>query len=76
MSTEHLQNATLAGGVVVGAVADMSLTPGGAVVAGALAGMVSTLGFKYVQVIISPLTKDYEILGYEERILYNLCMIA
>ena len=53
MRTEHLQNATLAGGVVVGAVADMSLTPGGAVVAGALAGMVSTLGFKYVQVRIT-----------------------
>ena len=50
LSTEHLQNATLAGGVVVGAVADMMLSPGGSVVVGALAGVVSTLGFKYVQV--------------------------
>ena len=51
MSTEHLQNATLAGGVAVGASADMMLTPGGAVLVGALAGLLSTLGFHYVQVI-------------------------
>ena len=52
MSTEHLQNATLAGGVAVGASADMMLTPGGAVLVGALAGLLSTLGFHYVQVIV------------------------
>ena len=50
LSIEHVQNATLAGGVVVGGTADMMLTPGGAVVVGALAGVVSTLGFRYVQV--------------------------
>ena len=47
---EHIQNASLAGGVVVGATADMMLTPGGAAVLGALAGIISTLGFKYLQV--------------------------
>ena len=50
MSMEHLQNATLAGGVAVGACADLMLTPGGAVTVGALAGILSTCGFKYVQV--------------------------
>ena len=35
-SMEHLQNATLAGGVTVGACADMMLTPGGSVAIGAL----------------------------------------
>ena len=46
---EHLQNATLAGGVAVGAVADMILTPFGAITMGTVAGLVSTLGFQYVQ---------------------------
>jgi len=45
----HLQNATLAGGVAVGACADMMLTPGGAVAAGALAGILSVCGFQYIQ---------------------------
>merc|ERR1719238_144122 len=49
MSMEHLQNATLAGGVAVGACADLMLTPGGAATVGAIAGALSTLGFKYVQ---------------------------
>ena len=46
---EHLQNATLAGGVAVGAVADMILTPFGAITMGTVAGLVSTLGVQYVQ---------------------------
>ena len=45
---EHIQNATLAGGVAVGAVADMILTPGGAIVTGTVAGAISTLGFEFV----------------------------
>lgn len=49
---EHLQNATLAGGVAVGACADLMLTPGGAVTVGALAGILSTCGFKYIQVLL------------------------
>ena len=47
---EDIQNATLAGGVAVGACADLMLTPGGAATVGAIAGALSTLGFKYVQV--------------------------
>jgi len=46
---EHIQNATLAGGVAVGACADMMVTPGGAVGVGALAGILSVTGFNYVQ---------------------------
>ena len=53
LSMEHIQNATLAGGVAVGASADMMLTPGGAIVVGAVAGILSTLGFQYVQVLYS-----------------------
>ena len=45
-----VQNASLAGGVVVGATADMMMTPGGALIAGTLAGAVSTLGFTYLTV--------------------------
>ena len=45
-SMEHIQNATLAGGVAVGACADMMLTPGGALAVGAIAGVLSVCGFK------------------------------
>ncbi|XP_063642119.1 ammonium transporter Rh type B isoform X2 [Pan troglodytes] len=40
----HIQNAALAGGVVVGTSSEMMLTPFGALTAGFLAGTVSTLG--------------------------------
>merc|ERR1719186_745100 len=46
---EHLQNATLAGGVAVGACADMMLTPGGSLAVGSLAGILSVCGFQYIQ---------------------------
>eukprot|EP00092_Neocalanus_flemingeri_P070836 GFUD01086976.1.p1 GENE.GFUD01086976.1~~GFUD01086976.1.p1 ORF type:complete len:496 (-),score=120.66 GFUD01086976.1:299-1786(-) len=48
-STEHLQNATLAGGVAVGTCADMMLTPGGSLAIGSLAGILSVCGFQYIQ---------------------------
>ena len=50
MSQEHLQNATLAGGVAVGSCADMMLTPGGSLAIGSLAGILSVCGFQYIQV--------------------------
>lgn len=46
----HIQNATLAGGVAVGATADMPLNPWGAVVIGCLAGLLSTVGFRFFTV--------------------------
>jgi len=45
---EHIQNATLAGGVAVGASADMMLTPFGSIVIGSFAGVISTLGYQFV----------------------------
>ena len=47
---EHLQNATLAGGVAIGASADMIITPGGALAVGSIAGILSVSGFHLVQV--------------------------
>ena len=48
-SMEHIQNATLAGGIAVGAVADMVITPFGAAFIGTCAGALVTLGFRFVQ---------------------------
>jgi len=44
----HIQNATLAGGVAVGAIADMIIQPYGALIIGSLAGIISTIGFQYI----------------------------
>ena len=46
------QNATLSGGVAVGAIADLMIQPGGAFIAGSLCGIVSTLGYRVIQVEI------------------------
>ena len=48
-----MQNATLAGGVAVGTVADLVLKPYGAIAVGIAAGLISTLGYAYVTVSIS-----------------------
>lgn len=57
---EHVQNATLAGGVVIGVCADLIVEPYGALIVGGLAGVISTLGFKYVTV--RWLSHDYPLL--------------
>jgi len=44
-----IQNATLAGGVSIGALANLNLTPGYALVVGSAAGLLSTFGFCKVQ---------------------------
>jgi len=42
---EDIQNATLAGGIAIGASADLVTTPGGALLVGAIAATVSMFGF-------------------------------
>ena len=48
----HVQNATLAGGVAVGAAANLNIHPWGAMLVGTIAGIISTLGFQYLSVSI------------------------
>lgn len=45
----HIQNATLSGGVAVGAIADLFIQPYGAIVIGSLTGTISTLGYHLLQ---------------------------
>ena len=44
-----IQNATLAGGVSIGCVANLSVTPSGAIAVGVVAALVSAYGFKHIQ---------------------------
>lgn len=44
----HIQNATLAGGVAVGTIADMKIQPFGAMLIGSAAGIISVLGYEYL----------------------------
>jgi len=60
---EHLQNATLAGGVAVGACADMMLTPGGAVLVGAIAAVLSVCGFSFVQPFLNEKLRIHDSCG-------------
>ena len=53
ISMVHIQNATLAGGVAVGAVADLVIQPLGAMILGSVAGLVSTIGFQYLTPILN-----------------------
>lgn len=46
----HIQNATLAGGVAVGSIADMMIQPWGAILVGFTAGSISVFGYKYLSV--------------------------
>ncbi|CAK8689087.1 unnamed protein product [Clavelina lepadiformis] len=48
LSMVHIQNATLAGGVAAGSVANLRVGPLGALIVGASAGALSTVGYKYI----------------------------
>ncbi|CAF1056976.1 unnamed protein product [Rotaria sordida] len=45
----HVQNATLAGGVAVGTVADKIIFPFGAMIIGSIAGSLSVIGFRFIK---------------------------
>jgi len=49
LSTVDVQNATLAGGVAIGAASNLKITPAAAMVVGLVAGGVSTCGFSKLQ---------------------------
>ncbi|CAH0400164.1 unnamed protein product [Chilo suppressalis] len=44
----HVQNSTLAGGVAVGAICNMHISPGGAIAIGIGAGLLSVLGYRFL----------------------------
>lgn len=46
----HIQNATLAGGVAVGAMADLDIGIWGAILIGIVAGAVSVIGYRWITV--------------------------
>lgn len=64
----HIQNATLAGGVAVGTVADVVTTPFGSVIIGCFSGVISTLGFKY----LTPLLKKFIYTILVNNFLFNI----
>jgi len=59
----HVQNAVLAGGVVVGATADMPMEPYAAMCCGAVGGLVCVLGYKYVQPFLASKLKIHDTCG-------------
>lgn len=59
----HIQNATLAGGVAMGASANMIVHPFGALLTGATAGVLSTVGFRYIQPILQRVIKLHDTCG-------------
>ncbi|XP_013927299.1 PREDICTED: ammonium transporter Rh type B-A-like isoform X2 [Thamnophis sirtalis] len=59
----HIQNAALAGGVIVGTSAEMVLTPFGALIAGCVAGLVATLGFRFLTPILAARLKIQDTCG-------------
>ena len=48
----EVQNSTLAGGVAMGAAADMIVSPSGALLAGTVCGVVSVLGYRYLSPLL------------------------
>lgn len=59
----HVQNATLAGGVAIGTVANMVVQPWGALFIGTLAGIVSVLGYNYVSPFLNKSLKIHDTCG-------------
>ena len=62
-SMVDVQNATLAGGVTIGAVADAYLGGGGALLVGAAAGALSTVGYVHIQPMLEEKVGLYDTCG-------------
>lgn len=60
---EHILNATLAGGVIIGAPAGVLYHPGGALAIGFLAGIISTLGYNYLSAKLESAIGLYDTCG-------------
>jgi ammonium transporter Rh len=58
-----IQNATLAGGVAIGACANLIVYPYGALLIGCIAGVVSTLGFTFIQPFLERRIKLFDTAG-------------
>eukprot|EP00483_Globobulimina_turgida_P011981 UN12003 len=59
----HIQNATLAGGVAIGAAADLYLNPAGAIAVGLFAGALSVVGYEYLSDLIEEKLKISDTCG-------------
>ena len=62
------QNATLSGGVAVGAIANLMIQPGGAFIVGTICGVLSSLGYRVIQVsgFMNLMKYLHEILLYDQ----------
>jgi ammonium transporter Rh len=63
ITMEHIQNATLAGGVAMGTASDMDVTPAGALAIGFAAGVLSTVGYAYIKPTLAASLKLHDTCG-------------
>jgi len=63
ITMEHIQNATLAGGVAMGTASDMNVTPAGALAIGFAAGVLSTIGYAYIKPTLASALKLHDTCG-------------
>lgn len=59
----HIQNSTLAGGVAMGATANMMVLPYGAFIIGFVAGAISVLGYKYLTPLLARRLRIHDTCG-------------
>ena len=64
MNIVDAQNASLSGGVAVGAIAHLMLQPYGALLIGSAAGILSTVGYQIIQVI-------WKLLNFFKKVIKN-----
>eukprot|EP00301_Raphidiophrys_heterophryoidea_P003623 c11628_g1_i2.p1 GENE.c11628_g1_i2~~c11628_g1_i2.p1 ORF type:complete len:526 (-),score=125.11 c11628_g1_i2:248-1825(-) len=62
-SMVDVQNATLAGGVACGAIADLSINPWGALLTGCCTGLLSCVGFNYFQSFLAHQVRLFDTCG-------------